>query len=583
MPSSSAIFTGLTGLVANARNIDVVGNNIANVNTTAFKSSRALFSTLVPRTFSLGSPPAETTGGTNPFQVGNGVRVSGTQRNFNVGAAIATGNPGDLAIDGDGFFVVRSGNQNLYTRAGAFQSNATNQLTTIGGDTLQGYGVDANFSINPGTLTDLTIPLGELKIAEATQLVRFSGNLNAQGLLPTQGSSINLLGTTTSGLSAVAGAGVPPPSVLLTTTRLIDVENPTLPGSGTPLFAAGQSLELRQAEKGGKTIPPSALGITSASTVQDLMTFLTDTLGLTAAAGANPNGATPGVALDTTTGVMSITGNTGRANDLTIDSSDFRLTDSAGAVVGYPFVAQKTADADGDSVRTSLLVFDSLGADVGLDVTMVLDGRDSNGTRWRYYAESSDDTDATPFVSTGTIAFDNDGQPVSSALIPITIDRANTGAASPLAINLDFAGADDGLTSLADDHSELAATFRDGAPLGTLVNYGIGPDGIISGVFTNGLTRTLGQVAVATFTNPEGLDDAGNSLFRSAANSGTPTITTPGDFGTGQLTAGSLELSNVDLGEEFIKMIVSSTGYSASSRVIRTADELLQQLMVIGR
>lgn len=583
MPSTSAIFTGLTGLNANARTIDVVGNNIANVNTTAFKSSRVMFSTLLPNTVNLGSPPGEATGGTNPFQVGNGVRVAGTQRNFSVGAASATGNTGDMAIDGNGFFVVQKGDQQLYTRSGAFQTNAVNDLTTISGDTLQGFGVDDNFSILPGTLTNLNIPLGELKVAQATQLVRFSGNLNAQGMLPTQGSLINLMGSSTSGFSAIPGAAVPPPSVLLPTTRLVDVEDPQLPGSGTPLFAAGQTLQMRNAEKGGKTINSALLDITASSTVQDFMSFMATSLGLSTTAGTNPNGATPGVSLDTTTGVMAVTGNTGTANDLTIDAADLRLLDTSGAVVRYPFVPQKAAAADGESVRTSLIVFDSLGGEVGLDLTMVLDARNNLGTSWRYYADSPENANGQIAVATGTFDFDNDGQPVNSALIPITIDRTGTGATTPLAINLDLASADDGLTALADDRSELSATFRDGASLGTLVNFGVGRDGVISGTFTNGLIRTLGQVALATFTNPEGLEDVGNSLFSTAGNSGTPTITTPGNFGTGQITPGALELSNVDLGEEFIKMIVASTGYSASSRVIRTADELLQQLMVIGR
>ncbi|MFY7895440.1 MAG: flagellar hook-basal body complex protein, partial [Phycisphaerales bacterium] len=99
----------------------------------------------------------------------------------------------------------------------------------------------------------------------------------------------------------------------------------------------------------------------------------------------------------------------------------------------------------------------------------------------------------------------------------------------------------------------------------------------------NGLIRTLGQVALATFTNTEGLVDEGGNLFLAGANSGTPVITTPGQMGAGFITAGALELSNVDIGEEFIKMILTSTGYSANSRVIRTADELMQQLLVLGR
>jgi flagellar hook protein FlgE len=131
--------------------------------------------------------------------------------------------------------------------------------------------------------------------------------------------------------------------------------------------------------------------------------------------------------------------------------------------------------------------------------------------------------------------------------------------------------------------SEIVATFRDGAAVGTLVGYSISSEGLLTGTFSNGLSRTLGQVAVATFNNPEGLEEVGNNLFRAAPNSGTALVTEPGSFGTGSLVPGALESSNVDLGDEFTKMILASTGYSASSRVIKTADELLQQLLVLGR
>ena len=141
------------------------------------------------------------------------------------------------------------------------------------------------------------------------------------------------------------------------------------------------------------------------------------------------------------------------------------------------------------------------------------------------------------------------------------------------------------MTAFADPqaNSQIQAVWGDGFALGTLTTFGIGQDGVITGGFSNGLTRSLGQVVLASFTNPEGLVDRGNNLFSPGANSGPAVDVTPGTFGTGRLTAGALELSNVDLGREFIDMILTSTGYTASSRVIRTADDLLQQLLLIGR
>ncbi len=585
MASTTALFTGLTGLNANARNLDVIGNNIANGNTVAFKSARANFETMFSRTFNAGTPPGDTVGGTNPFQIGYGVRVSGTQKNFATGTISPTGDLRDLAIDGDGFFVVNRGTQPFYTRAGNFRPDAEQYLATPSGERLQGYGIDENFNIVPGRLGDMRIPLGTLTIAEATQNVRFRGNLDASGSIPSQGSNVNLLGTQTDGLRAIAAAApAPAPGNLIEgTTRLVDIEDPELVGSGTPMFLDGQSIELRNIEKGGRTLPTAIFPITTTSTLDDLMTFMRETIGINGTTGANPDGNTPGVTLDPTTGVVSITGNTGTVNDIAIDSSDMRLLNASGQVVRQPFVPQKTAAADGESVRTTFIVYDSLGTPVEVDLAMTLEGKSNAGTTWRYTIESADATGPDLAITTGVLAFDTEGQLDTTVPIAISIDRSDTGADSPLGFSLSFAEGDDTVTALTDETSSVAATYRDGAPIGTLSGFGIGIDGFITGKVANGPTRTIGQVALATFPNNEGLVDQGGNLFGVGANSGSPIVTTPTVLGAGRTIGGALELSNVDLGEEFIKMILASTGYSASSRVIRTADELMQQLLVLGR
>jgi flagellar hook protein FlgE len=307
-------------------------------------------------------------------------------------------------------------------------------------------------------------------------------------------------------------------------------------------------------------------------------------MGKNTTAGANPDGRTPGITLDPVTGTITIDGNTGTTNDLAIANSDIKLlTGPGGTVVRSPFSMGKPNAADGESVRTTFIAYDSLGSPVEVDLSMVLESKGTSGTTWRYYVDSGDDSDLAIQVANGTISFDTQGQPTSATPISISVDRANSGAATPLNLDLNISGSGGGVTSLSDTGSSLAATSRDGAPIGTLTAFAIGPDGTISGAFTNGLTRTIGEVAVATFANPEGLVDEGNSLFSSGANSGPAAITAPGTFGAGQIVGGALELSNVDLGEEFIKLILSSTGYSASSRVIKTTDDLIQQLLVLGR
>jgi flagellar hook protein FlgE len=349
------------------------------------------------------------------------------------------------------------------------------------------------------------------------------------------------------------------------------------------MFAAGQSIQVRDAQKGGRTLPTESYTITAGSTVQDLMNFLRDALGLNTGTGPNPDGPIPGLALDPVTGNLTITGNTGTVNDLDVSANNIELRDSAGALVRVPFALDQTAHATGESVRTSFVVYDSLGSPVTADLTMVLEDKNNTGTQWRYYVDSGDDTDLSSSVATGLISFDTEGQLVTTADVPIQIDRAGTGAASPLNIDLNFSNGNDGITALASQQSQIAATFQDGSPLGVLSAFGVGADGVVVGAFSNGVTRVLGQVAMASFANQEGLVEEGDNLYRQGNNSGDAVIGAPGEFGTGQIVGGALELSNVDLGQEFINMILTSTGYTASSRVIRTADELLQQLLVLGR
>ena len=213
---------------------------------------------------------------------------------------------------------------------------------------------------------------------------------------------------------------------------------------------------------------------------------------------------------------------------------------------------------------------------------MLQETKPSGGTVWEFIAETNDNAINDRLIGLGVVEFDANGRYVMASNQSFQIVRDN-GAVSPLTVNMDFDSGTDAISSLTDSVSNLAAVFQDGSPIGTLSNFSIGENGLISGSFTNGLTRSLGQVALAKFSNPEGLVDAGNNLFRNGPNSGTPLIAKPLDFGTGRVVGGALELSNVDLSQEFINMILASTGYSAASRVITTTDELINQLLVLGR
>lgn len=572
MASTTSLFNGMSGILANGTLLDVVGNNIANVNTTAYKSSRLQFASTFSKTLSSGSAPSGATGGANPTQVGQGVHIGGTQRNFNAGSLNPTGVSTDLAINGAGFFIIQSADETLYTRNGAFQLDANGNMVSIDGGLVQGYGVDENFNIVNGSLSAMNVPIGTMTIAEATENVQMGGNLNAGGDVASTGSIITL-----DALQALAGAVPPPfaPPFADATTRLVDLDD----GTGSAMFTDGQTVEMSGAEKGGRSVPEATLDVDDTTTVADFMDFLAQALGIDASVAAEPGG----VSIDSTTGVITIEGNLGVDNDLDVDGTNLTILDDAGLVVDRPFEMTKDVAADGESVRTSFLVYDSLGQTIQVDLTAVLTSKANTGTQWRYYTESADATGVDLRLSTGELFFDPNGQLTNTDAIEVEINREGTGAVDPMSVDLSFGSGTDALTAFSDSTSQLAALFVDGAPFGTLVGFSVGIDGTISGTFDNGEFRNLGQVALSIFPNSEGLLDVGDNYFRPGPNSGVSRNVEPLTFGSGSILGGTLELSNVELSQEFINMILATTGYSASGRVIDTSNDLIQQLLLIGR
>lgn len=570
MGLTSAMYTGLSGLNANQYRIDTVGNNIANVNTTAFKGSRASFQNQFSVMLSGGSAPSNTSGGTNPSQVGMGSLVGSIQRNFQSGALETTGVPTDMAIEGNGFFIVRTPElRQAYTRDGMFALDASNNLVTSDGYPVQGYGIDAAFNIDRSRLVDLNIPLGTLTIARATSSAAFDGNLNANGTIGTQGTILySQVFTDGSGGPAATGA-----------TLLTNLYDPTV-STTSALFAVGDVITLQDVRKGGRQIETASFTVDAASTLDDFLTFLNNELGLNADP-AVPN--TPGITVASglgtpPDGTIIIEGNVGYDNRIEIAQVGIRNSNET--VTASPFQFTPQQQANGESVYTSFLVYDSLGTPIQVSVTAVLESKTDGGTLWRFYTESTDDTDPTPVLgATGTIQFDNNGRLLNVTNNILQIDRDNSGASNPVSFELDFSN----LTGLTTDMSTLVMTFQDGFEAGTLTSFNTGADGVINGVFTNGLSRPLGQLALATFINPEGLVSRTDNLYYEGSNSGQPLITAPGNLGAGTIQGATLELSNVDLTREFIGLVTASTGFSASGRVINTSNELLNELLSIAR
>ncbi|MDG2423699.1 MAG: flagellar hook-basal body complex protein [Phycisphaerales bacterium] len=610
MGSTNALFTGLSGLLSNQQRLDVIGNNIANVNTTAFKSSRMIFSTLYSQTMSLGSAPG-VNGGTNPSQIGHGTMVAGTQRNFAEGSITHTGITTDMAIKGEGFFVVQQEGEQLYTRDGAFQLDENRRLVTAQGAYVMGWGVDDQWEIVGGELQPLEIPLGAMSAAEATSMVYLDGQLDAAGDIATSGS-VHRSGAMwlDAGMTSALG-------------WTWDPDNPDSTGGAQPdLTVAGNNLYIDDGDEGSQlaleggalaTITVSgiekngqSMGTHSfvfgseadaaeldvegfGSNMQDFTDWMETVLGLhhDEIGGQSLGGR---VEIDPT-GALVVIGNEGTVQSLDLSSSDITVSygaettghPEAGDPITQPFRLSSEQEGDGESVRTTFAAYDSLGNSVTVHVSLVLqETLESGGSAWTFLAESPDAAGLARIVGSGTLMFDASGALVSASNTTVSIPLDN-GSDSPLVLDLDFNQGADGLTAPADASSNIAAISQNGFPGGELVSFGLDDDGTIIGAFTNGATRKLGHVSLAIFANPGGLEDAGNNFYRVGPNSGEAVITTSGKLGSGKVHSGHLEMSNVDLSQEFINMILASTGYQASSRVINASNEMLDQLMLMAR
>jgi len=558
MGLTSTLFTGLSGLNSSQFALDVIGDNIANLNTTGFKGSRTLFQTQFARTLSAGTKPTTGQGGTNPMQVGLGATVGTIQRSFSPGSIETTGVPSDMAIEGDGFFVLRTPeNESVYSRDGTFTLSADNRLISADGYFVEGYGINDDFELIPGAIVDVTIPVGTLTTARATTSLDLDGTLDSSGVVATQGTIVHSQVLHDAGGVPITGA-----------TALTVVRNP----GGAAMFANGDVITIDGIKRGGRDIPSESFTVgTTGVNVNEFLAWMDDVMGIDTTAGV---GGSPGVAV-TAAGELEIRGNVGTENGLSIQPGTLLSNGS----VEIPFTFTETQAADGESGHTSFIVYDSLGTPLSVDLTVVLEARTTASSTWRFYAAAAEDSDVTFDIGTGTVEFDAVGQFVQSPQNGIVIDRDGSGATDPLSVQIQF----DRLSGLNVAQSSLVMSFQDGFQTGTLIDYSVGQDGVITGTFTNGLTQTIGQMALATFSNPAGLLARSNNVYFIGPNSGEARVTAPLVLGAGKISSGSLEISNVDLSREFINLITSSTAFSAASRVISTSDQLLQELLLIAR
>ena len=459
-----SLFSGVSGMQNHQTRMDVIGNNVANVNTTGFKKGRVNFQDLISQQLSGAARPTEEIGGINPKEVGLGMMVASIDTIHTQGALQTTGVNTDVAIQGNGFFVLKSGEKSFYTRAGIFGVDRDGTLVNPGtGMKVQGWmatDVAGERVINSsGQTEDLIIPVGQKLDAKQTEYVRYSCNL--------------------------------------------DKRLPALPedANEADVLRSGWATEFK---------------------VYD---------------------------------------NFGEAHELSINFA--RIPDT---------VNQWRA-------------------------TVLVDSTNTEGTNTRVGINGTDGRE-----NTFTVSFDNNGHllavtdsqgngtaPEGQVLISASYDLVGANAEEgnvarhEFTINLGEIGTSRNTITQFAEKSTTKAYEQDGYKMGYLENFKIDQSGVITGVYSNGISRDIGQLAMAGFANQGALEKAGDSTYIQSNNSGIANITVSGVMGKGKFIAGTLEMSNVDLTEQFTDMIITQRGFQAGAKTIQTSDTMLDTVLNLKR
>lgn len=352
-----------------------------------------------------------------------------------------------------------------------------------------------------------------------------------------------------------------------------------------------------QGRKGGRLLDAKEFKIDSTTTIENFLTFVKEATGVQTQLDdpqhefpnslntiAGETGELSAGATVTADGKIRLVGNNGVDNALEIGLSAFRLTktDNTTSTVGLSFGSVQKAV--GQSAVSDFVAYDSLGIPMNVRLTAVLQSVSDTETTYRWFADcgqnhTSADPDIDISVGTGLVTFDGEGNLVGTTNDRVTIQRRDEPSSDPLEFKLDFSN----VSGLSSSKASLAASRQDGSSAGTLNSFIIGEDGLIRGVFSNGVTRDLGQIRLARFANTTGLEQVGQSLFRQGVNSGLPIPGDPGENGVGKVVAGARELSNTDVGKNMIDLVLATTQYRGNTRVITTAQQLLDELLNLRR
>ncbi len=552
-----SMYSGVAGMKIHQTRMDVIGNNIANVNTYGFKGSTVAFSDVYYQTSTGAAAPSATQGGVNPSSVGSGAKVSSIDLQMAQSSFTTTSSSLDLAIAGEGFFMVQDADGNtFYTRAGNLKIDAAGNLVDSNGNFVLGISGDPLGRTPTDERIQIQLPSVNPSASEASEIINgkefnFSttnptpdGNLSlnftsstmlpsgqpavaeitTSGILITLNASetftdLNDFNTKINAAITEANGGVEHPAGTFTVSHAL-VPDPFAGGiTGAEISSSDFSVQL-----GGFTgFPATGLFARGGITVENVSSNFS----------ASGNVAAPTISYSAATQAFTISMVVGgQTYSGTIDTN----AAAAGSLKG-------TAPNDGEYITVSHPGFDQLG-NLGMADPATTPFDPATGTGWdaTLYANTPAPTvTATASQASGALGF---------SLKPIQLEGGTEGGPQGV-----------------EDLSSVA----------------IGPDGTIEGMHSDLGLIQLGRITLATFANPQGLQQAGNTYFQETSNSGEAQFTTAGTGGSGALAAGSLEMSNVDLSKEFSDMIVTQRGFQANSRIITVTDEMLNELVNLKR
>ncbi len=563
-----SLFAGVTGSRSHQSRMDVIGNNIANVNTIGYKSARMTFQEAFAQTIRSGSRPSENIGGTNPAQIGLGNMIRSIDVDMTQGGLESTEKLTDMAIDGDGFFVLSDGEATKYTRDGSFTLDGEGYLVAPGsGYKVMGWMATDGKIDKSESLKAIRIQLGESMTAQATDMVRYRGNLNAEssGLfdLEALGIGAEVARMLHDEAKAAAETADDPSNV----ARDVGSSETSINDDISALLSAAKAAAGPDAT--AENVVAAIRGATE--TDINLQNAVADACDRVASAipGATAQDVISALERIQNT-VATVTARaTEAAQEAAADDSatPADVRDAVGDVLDSTNVLLASAQAAPSEWSTQTEIYDSQG--VKHELHLVFTKVDDNRWVWRAVSPGATGEGTVIFRADGTVDRDYMSQQV-------VVDPAN--GAALINATLDFSN----ITQFGAG-SSVADAFVTGFPSGTLESFKIDPDGTITGIYSNQQNEILGQIVLAKFTNPAGLSRDGNNLYTETANSGTANIGSAAESGRGKIMSGQVEMSNVDLAREFTDMIITLRGFQANARLITTAEEMLQELIQLKR